>query len=416
MNSSHKIAFLAILIIFSFTSSTIAQKNQLSKIAIGHWEGTSSLNGRDFRVAFNFSETRSTYDVPEMGVLYEKIRNCVINKNGKFTINIDGDPNVVLKGVIKDDIMIGVSDDELKMSFSLRKISGEPDILNEEEVTYKSENISLSGTLIKPKLAGPYPAIVLVSGSAGEGKMTRERTRQMGYLFARNGIAALIYDRRGNGNSAGEKDRIIRMEWLAKDAAAGAAYLSSRNDIDKRNIGFYGLSQGGWVAPYASTIFGNTAFIIVVSAPGISPNEQNKFASRNMVWGYVNKKIQQAGGTKAEWQGTEYKETEKEESEENKNEVIPGFSSFDPLPYWEKCTIPVLAIYGADDKIIPPAKNQEMIGKALKKAGNDQNVFKIFPQADHEIKIKLSEDPPVSFVASGFNELISEWIKKHVLK
>ena len=416
MNTRHRIISLVILIILPFACCTIAQKSQLPKIAIGRWEGTSSINGREFQVAFNFSETKVTYDVPEMGVFYERMQQCVINKDGKFTIHIDGDPHVILKGIIKDDIITGVSADELKMNFSLKKVSGDPAFLNEEEVTYKSGNIILSGTLIKPNGTGPYPAIVLISGSAGEGKMTRERTRQMGYLFAKNGIASLIYDRRGNGRSEGEKDRIIRMEWLAKDAAAGAAYLSSRDDINKKRIGFYGLSQGGWVAPYASTFFNTTAFIVVVSAAGIPPDEQNKFASRNIVSEYVNKVIQKAGGPKAEWQGTEYREAEKDESTEIKKEVIPGFSSFDPLPYWEKLKGPVLAIYGADDKIVPAGKSHALIEAALKKAGNDQYVFKIFPRADHEIKVKLSDDSPVSFVAAGFNELISEWIRKNVMK
>ena len=416
MNKNHKIVFFSILVIVSFNPGTIAQKNQLSKIALGRWEGTSTLNGREFKVAFNFSETRVTYDIPEMGTLYEKVRQYVINKDGKFTIYIDGDPNVVLKGMIKDDMMTGVSDDELKMNFSLRKISTDPEFLNEEEVTIISADISLSGSLIKPKAQGPYPAVVLISGSAGEGKMTRERTRQMGYLFAKNGIASLIYDRRGNGKSEGEKDRIIGMELLAKDAAAGAQYLSSRNDIDKKRIGFYGLSQGGWVAPYASSLFNNTDFMIVVSAPGIPPEEQNKFAIRNMVSLHVNKTIQQAGGPKDAWQSAEFREPVDEQSSGNNKETIPGFSSFDPLPYWKKFKGPVLAIFGADDKIVPPDKSYDLIEAALKKGGNEQYVFKIFPKADHEIRIRISEDPPVSFVAAGFNELISEWIKKKVMQ
>jgi pimeloyl-ACP methyl ester carboxylesterase len=382
---------------------------------VGRWEGTTTLIGREFRVAFNFSETRATYDVEEMGVIYEKVRKAVINNDGKFTIYIDGDPSVVLKGVIKDDMMTGTSDDKLKMKFSLKKISGDPGFLNEEEVSYKSGTNNLYGTLIKPNGLGPHPAIVLISGSAAEGKMTRERTRQMGWLFAKNGIAALIYDRRGNGRSEGEKEKIIRMEWLAKDAAAGADFLATRKDIAKNKIGFYGLSQGGWVAPLASSYFKNTAFIIVVSAPGISPDEQNKFASQNMVSGIVNRTIQGAGGPKTEWQGSEYNETGKERSLENKKEIIPGFSSFDPLPYWEKFTAPVLAIYGADDKIVPPVKSRELIAAALKKAGNEQYVFRSFAEADHEIKIKLNEDPPVAIVAVGFNALISDWIKKNVM-
>jgi len=45
------------------------------------------------------------------------------------------------------------------------------------------------------------------------------------------------------------KEGLQQLATLAKDAAAGAEFLSTRNDIDKNKIGLYGISQGGWVAP-----------------------------------------------------------------------------------------------------------------------------------------------------------------------
>ena len=38
---------------------------------------------------------------------------------------------------------------------------------------------------------------------------------------------------------------------LAGDAAAAARFLSAQAGIDRARVGFYGISQGGWIIPQA---------------------------------------------------------------------------------------------------------------------------------------------------------------------
>ncbi len=95
----------------------------------------------------------------------------------------------------------------------------------EEEVTFINtvENFSLTGTLTLPQGEGPFPAVVLISGS---GQQDRNETVFMHKPFlvladhlTRNGIAVLRYDDRGVGKSKGNAIKATSLSF-ADDAEA----------------------------------------------------------------------------------------------------------------------------------------------------------------------------------------------------
>jgi alpha-beta hydrolase superfamily lysophospholipase len=88
-----------------------------------------------------------------------------------------------------------------------------------------------------------------------------------------HGIAVLVFDRRGSGASEGDFET-ADFEHLAGDVMAAVNYLQSRSDIDPTKIGVHGTSQGGWIAPIAAARKPDIAFLIAVSACGVSPAEQ----------------------------------------------------------------------------------------------------------------------------------------------
>lgn len=389
-----------------FLALGYSQENTIPNKFCGRWEGTMSVNGRPVPIAFDLSPDKNTYEAEDMGTYYGNLQSRSIDDQGNFKIVIPGRMPITLTGGIANQEMKGESQGDMKMIFSLKQVSSSSSFLVEEEVSYQSGNVSLSATLIKPLNSQQFPAVVLISGSAGEGQMTRETTRNMGYFFAKNGVAALIYDRQGNGKSTGKKDRILPMDLLAKDAAAGANYLLSRKDVQKNRIGFYGLSQGGWVAPYAANIFSKAGFIVVLSAPGITPDEQDLFVKENTIDKNAKSGADSASNAQA---------NAKQVSEVSKDEAIPGFSHFNSLPYWEKITVPVLAIYGGADKIVPAEKSQMLIENALKKAQNNKYSFRIFPNANHSIKISLDPRGQINVPAPGSNQFMKTWIQNNVL-
>src|SRR4030095_3420265 len=146
--------------------------------------------------------------------------------------------------------------------------------ISQEEVHFNNGDVKLAGTLLIPP-PGPAraPAIVFTHGG---GPAVRELFWGLGYLFAARGFAVLTYDKRGAGHSTGNW-REASFEDLADDAVAAAKFLQSRTDVAANQIGFWGLSQGGWIAPLAASRFPDAAFAIALSGGGLSPAETELF-------------------------------------------------------------------------------------------------------------------------------------------
>ncbi len=84
-----------------------------------------------------------------------------------------------------------------------------------EEVTIASGGVLLAGTLLIAEGSGPRPGIVLVHGS-GAGDRTHWEYRSWADFYARRGIAALVYDRRGEGDSLGNAGLLACVKNLSR--------------------------------------------------------------------------------------------------------------------------------------------------------------------------------------------------------
>ena len=85
----------------------------------------------------------------------------------------------------------------------------------------------------------------------GSGAQNRESILPFARFLIRHGIAVLGYDKRGVGGSTGNWNT-ASFDDLADDVVAAFAYLKARGDIDGRQIGLLGVSQGGWIMPLAA--------------------------------------------------------------------------------------------------------------------------------------------------------------------
>src|SRR5690606_22363463 len=138
---------------------------------------------------------------------------------------------------------------------------------------YKNEmaGVDLSGTLTIPEGNGPFPAVVLLTGS---GPQDRDETiwghkpfLVIADFLTRHGIAVLRSDDRGVGASGGIFEEATT-EDFADDALAALAYLKTRNEILPEKIGMIGHSEGGMMAPVAALKSDDVAFIVLMAGPG----------------------------------------------------------------------------------------------------------------------------------------------------
>jgi len=265
----------------------------------------------------------------------------------------------------------------------------------QQSLTFRSEGISLAATLYLPSAAAaPFPAMVIVHGS---GDFPRRRYHRWADHWARLGYAVLVYDKRGCGDSEGVyvasgNGTAENLDLLARDAAAALETLRSRSDVKGDDVGFWGVSQAGWIVPRAAAISGHAAFMILVSGPAVTVGEEidysvltgdGLYASRDFV-------------TRAE----------------RKLEAFPPHG-FDPIPDLRRLEIPGLWLQGALDASVPANKSARVI-EDLKRDGKPYDV-QVFRNAGHGIFVPRVPAQLGPTLASGFWEVQEHWLERRGL-
>ena len=135
-----------------------------------------------------------------------------------------------------------------------------------EDVTVESEpGVTLAGTFAKPEGAGPFPAVVFLTGS---GPQDRDETiaehRPFAVIadaLARDGVASLRADDRGAGESTGDFG-VSTLDTHLADARALVAALRARTDVS--SVGVIGHSEGGLTA---LRLAGEVDFVVTLAGP-----------------------------------------------------------------------------------------------------------------------------------------------------
>jgi len=239
--------------------------------------------------------------------------------------------------------------------------------LHEIELSFEGEGETLHGTLIVPSEAGPHPAVVLLGGSGPE---ARDQNRPLGEEFARNGVAALIYDKRTRGYSAnptGARSYAL----LADDAVAAAELLRTLDTVDPGQVGVWGVSEGGWVAPLAANRTDAIAFVITMSAIGVAPVAQ-------VAWSV---------GRTLEHRGIRSRSMHRALTERLPRFIVSaemmGEATYDPVPAVEQLTQPYLGLWGESDSVQPAFESARIMADGLRRGGNRSYTLVLLPDTDH---------------------------------
>lgn len=146
-----------------------------------------------------------------------------------------------------------------------------------EDVEFQSRGVTLRGSIVIPDVAAKA-AVVFVHGSGRQA-----RNLDLAQSFAREGIASLVYDKRGAGQSGGEyEDRQNVSEknilLLADDALAAVDRLAEHPKLGGVVIGLAGISQAGWIAPVAARKSDHVKFLVMWSGPVCKVSEEDIFS------------------------------------------------------------------------------------------------------------------------------------------
>jgi dienelactone hydrolase len=250
--------------------------------------------------------------------------------------------------------------------------------IRREEMRISVRDTVLGATLLAPQQPGRYPAVVFVHG-AGPGH--RSALLNQAEYLARAGIVALIYDKRTVGYSFASRD----FGLLAEDALTAVRMIRARPEVDPARVGLWGVSEGGWVVPIAATRSNEVAFVILVSAPNVSPQSQ-------AVWA-VDDHLRRIGAP----EGLRHVMTRAFSMGEF------NYSRHDPVPPLEATHQPALALYGTDDHAIPVLQSSRVLVHALDDGGNRAYSIRFFGGADHDLRVGDG-------FALGYLETMANWV------
>ncbi|RYD98268.1 MAG: alpha/beta fold hydrolase [Sphingobacteriales bacterium] len=408
------------LLLFFAAHNAIAQKE-----FEGAWSGILKIQAMELGLVFNITASNgkleATMDSPNQGAKGIPVNAVSTNKDSIY-LEIP-EIQMVYKGALLDR-------DNIKGSFTQRGQSFDLDLSKtlslknarpqepqppfpypEEKISFpnKEAGIQLGGTLTLPQGKGPFPAIVLVSGS---GPQDRDETilghkpfLVLADYFTRNGYVVLRYDDRGVAQSGGEFQGATSADF-ANDAWAAVQFLQGRKEINKKRIGIMGHSEGGMVAGKLAAGHKELAYIVMLAGPGLRGDQillqqqeliaraggipdstvRKSVASNKNIYDIINAGDKDPKITEQKlrrYLSNEYKEGRlPHEAGAGKDSVINTylqavsdpwmtyFIQYDPQPDLAKIKIPVLALIGAKDHQVLPEYNIPALKSAFVKGKN----------------------------------------------
>ena len=425
-----KIIFIVIVLALGISASYAEDR------VAGHWEGHIEIPGQPIAVkvdlAIDESDWRGTIDIPAQGAKGLPLSEIYIAEEGegmrvKFSIRgVPGNPT--FDGTLQDGVINGTfSQGGVTFGFRLSReiVSGPvrpqepkpPFPYQIEEVKFQNGPINLAGTLTLPPGNGPFPAVLLISGS---GLQDRDETvfgHKPFWVLAdhlsRTGIAVLRVDDPGIGKSAPHPEPPTTADF-ATDVEAGVTFLKRDDRIG--TVGLIGHSEGGIIAAIVASRRDDIGFVVLMAGSGVPGAElllkQNErifdgmgivgerketlltlldrlFTTltsdmtedemRQQVDEIVRKQFEINGIPPAQQDETQVQAA----VEQVLNPWMRYFLAFDPRPVLEAIRVPVLALNGELDVQVDAEQNLTAIDATLEKGGNHNVTLHRLPKHNH---------------------------------
>ena len=333
-----------------------------------------------------------------------------------------------------------------------------------EDVTFNNGDIKLAGTLTLPSNGHSQPAVVLLSGSGPHDRDGAIKTipgyRPFAIIaehLAHNGFAVLRYDDRGIGESTGDYIVAAEPDFIS-DAEAALRYLAGRKEIDSKQVGVLGHSEGSLIGAQVAANNPQVAFVISLAggavdgytlllrqterqaqAEGMSEEEvAEAVKEQSRIFDLViakewEKLIEVVSVTilkRLEALPEEKKTAIGDLNSFAKKRASRSVSAFQHPRYqyllghdfgkdWAKVTVPVLALFGELDVQVDADQNKAALQQILARAGNDDVTIVVVPAANH-LFVKAQTGSMSEYatlpkdLAPGVLESISSWLRDKV--
>ncbi len=406
----------------------------------GDWNGLLNVQGTQLRLVFHIGKTDSgfvsTMDSPDQNAFGIPVSSTIF-KNSTLMIEI---ANIKMEytGEYKSENNIEGTFKQGGMTFPLnlsREKAEKEIIIRKQEPTKpypyytedvqfenKKDSITLAGTLTLPSKEGVYPVVVMITGSGPQNRdeeiMGHKPFLVIADYLTKKGIGVLRYDDRGVGESQGKFGSATSVDF-ASDVEAAVQYLKSRKEINNRQIGLIGHSEGGIIAPMVAAKSRDVSFIVLLAGTGIpgdkllmlqqelisraeniSEDEINKSKKINQTLFDIIVKSNDDNRLVTELRNTlldvvknlpdSQKTTGMTDNDLTDRMLVQltspwmlYFLKYDPSIILKDVKCPVLALNGDKDLQVPSKINLEAIKKGLEKGGNKKVSIMELPGLNH---------------------------------
>ncbi|SKB80826.1 hypothetical protein SAMN05660226_03200 [Parapedobacter luteus] len=332
--------------------------------------------------------------------------------------------------------------------------------IEEVSVSNRDAGITLAGTLTRPLGGGPFPAVVLISGSGAQNRDEELFGHKPFWVIAdyltRHGYAVLRCDDRGVGASTGNFAAATTADF-ASDASAAVDFLRSAAAIDPGGIGLLGHSEGGMAAAMVAGTRSDIAFLVLLASPGVpldsllmtqtrmigaasglSPaqlsanarlnrqlydlviGEDNPDVLDSKLEGFLSSSLQAAINDSTITADEATAAVNRQKAQIN-TPWMRYFLRFDPAKYLSRVKCPVLALNGDKDLQVAAQENLAGIAAALQAAGNDEITIKVLPGLNHlfqesETGLPAEYRTISQTISPTVLQTIAQWLDQYVRK
>lgn len=413
---------LAVLAVVALVAGCATKQEAAPPRVTGDFHGKIEIPDHPLAVGVSFAaDGKATIDIPEQGLQEKPLSAVKADADGvSWTMTkIPGNPSYQGKYDKGSDTITGQftqSGQSFPLTLTRGKVEGPPRPqepkppypYKSEDVTYRSGDITIAGTLTEPNSGGPFPTVVLINGSGANDRDEEILGHKPFLLLAdtltRAGYAVLRTDKRGVGKTGGNLDTSDYKD-LADDIGAGMTFLRGRSEIDAKRIGLLGHSEGGYLGPlYASRPDSGVAFVIMMAGPavpgsdvlvlqnrliltaqGASAEEIDKAVAFNSTLATLMRAGDlEAAKTYVRRHNDELPAEQKLSEDDIAALVTPYMAAllgYDPAPALQKLRMPVLAFYGTKDLQVA-ASQSEGPARTLLAADPDATVH-VFDGLNH---------------------------------
>jgi pimeloyl-ACP methyl ester carboxylesterase len=300
-----------------------------------------------------------------------------------------------------------------------------------QDFTIAWEGLTLAGTLHLPPGPPPHPAILMLQGSGAADRDSGDFFPPIRAAFLARGIAVLSFDKPGCGESSGDW-RDYALEGRTAQALTLLDWLRVHPALDPARIGVWGHSQGGWLVQQLAARLPDLACAIANSGAAIGVEAQDRAGCEHTMRAAGCDEATIARGLAfidavhaAARRGDDYATVEPTLLAPARDQPWYGYLTFDDAADWadtrrfvtegydpedalRQVRCPLLAIFGAQDLLVPAWESAAIYARTLRAADNRDATIAVFPQGNHRIRDEGSD------FCTGYLDLLTDWAARRL--